>query len=126
MEEHHLGNIPDALVIKQDMTKDLQTIFSDLISVNFKKGRNTTNLKGQWYLICKYVIQVSRQTRGVLTEFRAKKHTIKGVKGRHSSQEGTPAVEHTFVSITRSTVNTAKKKTYVRITTFSHDHYTRK
>jgi hypothetical protein len=41
-----------------------------------------------------------------------RKKSSKEVRGMLSTLEGTPAVKHTFVSITHCTVNDAKKKTY--------------
>jgi len=53
LEDRHRGEIPVALVVKSDSTKDLMTIFSDLVTVNFKKGNKTTNAKGRWCLLCR-------------------------------------------------------------------------
>ncbi|KAN0124317.1 hypothetical protein V8E52_001966 [Russula decolorans] len=58
LEDQHRGEIPGVLVIKSDTTKDLLTVFSDLVTVNFKKGNKTTNLKGRWCLICRANKQV--------------------------------------------------------------------
>jgi hypothetical protein len=58
LEEQHYGEIPEALVVKADSTRDLLTIFSDKLSVNFKTREDTTNLKGRWCpsLLCRQVI----------------------------------------------------------------------
>jgi hypothetical protein len=53
LEEQHRGVIPEALVVKNDSTKDLLTIFSDKVVVNFKAGKTVTNLKGRWCLVCR-------------------------------------------------------------------------
>jgi hypothetical protein len=46
LEDRHCGEIPVALVVKNDTTKDLLTIFLDIVTVNFKKVDKMTNLKG--------------------------------------------------------------------------------
>ena len=46
LEEQHCSKIPEVLVVKNDSTKDLLTICSDKVSVNFKAGKNTTKLRG--------------------------------------------------------------------------------
>jgi hypothetical protein len=53
IEERHRGKIPAALVVKSDTTKDLLTVFSDIVTVNFKKDNKTDNLKGRWCLLCR-------------------------------------------------------------------------
>ncbi len=53
LEDQHHGKIPAALVVKNESTKDLLTVFSDLVTVNFKKENKTTNLKGHWCLLCR-------------------------------------------------------------------------
>jgi hypothetical protein len=53
LEYRHRGEIPAVLVVKKDSTKDLLTIFSDLVTVNFKKGEVTTNARGRWCLLCR-------------------------------------------------------------------------
>ena len=53
LEEQHRGEIPEVLVVKNDSTKDLLTICSDKVFVNFKAGKNTTKLRGQWCLVCR-------------------------------------------------------------------------
>jgi hypothetical protein len=53
LEDRHRGEIPEVLVVKNDTTKDLLTVFSDLVSVIFKKGNKTSNFKGQWCLLCR-------------------------------------------------------------------------
>jgi hypothetical protein len=53
LEDQHRGDIPALLVVKKDTTKDLLTIFSDLLTVNFKKGDETTNVRGRWCLLCR-------------------------------------------------------------------------
>ncbi len=51
LEDQHRGKIPAALVVKNESMKDLLTIFSDLVTVNFKKENKMTNLKGRWCLL---------------------------------------------------------------------------
>jgi hypothetical protein len=53
LEEQHHGEIPDELIVKNDTTKDLLTIFSDRLNVNFKKRNKITELKGRWCLPCR-------------------------------------------------------------------------
>ena len=53
LEEQHRGEIPEVLVVKNDSTKDLLTICSDKVSVNFKAGKNMTKLRGRWCLVCR-------------------------------------------------------------------------
>jgi hypothetical protein len=53
LEERHRGEIPEALIVKMDMTKDLLTIFSDHVTVTFKKGDKITSIKGRWCLPCR-------------------------------------------------------------------------
>ena len=47
LEDRHHGAIPNMLVVKNDTTKDLLTVFLDMVTVNFKKGNKTVNLKGR-------------------------------------------------------------------------------
>jgi len=53
LEDRHRSEIPAVLVVKNESTKDLLTVFSDLVTVNFKKENKTTNLKGRWCLLCR-------------------------------------------------------------------------
>ena len=53
LEDRHHGEIPEALIVKKDTTKDLPTIFSDRITVNFRKAGTTKALKGRWCLTCR-------------------------------------------------------------------------
>jgi hypothetical protein len=46
LEDRHRSEIPEALIVKNDTTKVLLTVFSDLVSVIFKKGNKMSNLKG--------------------------------------------------------------------------------
>ncbi|KAI0269521.1 hypothetical protein BGY98DRAFT_937844 [Russula aff. rugulosa BPL654] len=46
LEDQHRSEIPAPLAVKSDTTKDLLTVFSDLVTVNFKKGDTMTNKKG--------------------------------------------------------------------------------
>jgi hypothetical protein len=52
-EEPHQIDIPVELQVKKDSTKDLQTIFSARVTVNFKKGETTETVSGRWCMICK-------------------------------------------------------------------------
>jgi len=54
--DQHRGDIPEELPVKADSTKDLLTMFSDLITVNFRKGKKLTNAKGRWCLLCRFVL----------------------------------------------------------------------
>ena len=53
LTEQHCGEIPGALMMKKDSTKDLLTIFSDIAVVKFTKGGKTVSLRGRWCLPCK-------------------------------------------------------------------------
>jgi hypothetical protein len=53
LEERHQGDIPDTLIVKKDTTKDLLTIFSDRLTVKFKKGGITKAVKGRWCNPCR-------------------------------------------------------------------------
>lgn len=48
-------SVPQELNVKKDSTKDLLTIFSDLVTVKFKRNEDEETVKGRWCLICKYV-----------------------------------------------------------------------
>jgi hypothetical protein len=52
-EGPHQIDIPVELRVKKDSTKDLLTIFSARVTVNFKKGENTETVSGRWCMICK-------------------------------------------------------------------------
>jgi hypothetical protein len=49
----HQLDIPTELTVKKDTTKDLLTIFSARVTVNFKEGQTTETLTGRWCLLCK-------------------------------------------------------------------------
>jgi hypothetical protein len=53
LEDWHRSEVPAALVVKRDSTKDLLTIFSDLVSVNVEVKKKIEKIKGQWCLICR-------------------------------------------------------------------------
>jgi hypothetical protein len=46
-------DIPIELHMKKDTVKDLLTIFSAQVTVNFKKGQTSETITGRWYLLCK-------------------------------------------------------------------------
>jgi hypothetical protein len=51
-------SIPQQLNVKKDSTKDLLTIFSDLVTVKFKRNSaDMETVRGRWCLLCKYVTQ---------------------------------------------------------------------
>ena len=52
MEQHQL-DLPIELRVKKDTTKDLLTIFSARVTVNFRKGQNNETITGRWCLLCK-------------------------------------------------------------------------
>jgi hypothetical protein len=52
-EDRHLLEIPVQLRVKSDTTKDLLTIFSARVTVNFKKGQNSETVTGRWCMLCK-------------------------------------------------------------------------
>ncbi|KAH9015244.1 hypothetical protein EDB83DRAFT_2321314 [Lactarius deliciosus] len=53
LEDRHRVKIPPQLGVKKGLTKDLLTIFSDLIVVKFKKNEGYKTVKGRWCLPCK-------------------------------------------------------------------------
>ncbi|KAH9000751.1 hypothetical protein EDB83DRAFT_2324577 [Lactarius deliciosus] len=53
LEDRHRVEIPPQLGVKKGLTKDLLTIFLDLIVVKFKKNEGYETVKGQWCLPCK-------------------------------------------------------------------------
>ncbi|KAH9028422.1 hypothetical protein EDB83DRAFT_2319538 [Lactarius deliciosus] len=53
LEDRHRVEIPPQLGVKKGLTKDLLTIFSDLIVVKFKKNEGYETVKGRWCLPCK-------------------------------------------------------------------------
>ena len=55
LEDRHQLDIPIELRVKKDTTKDLLTIFSARVTVNFKKGNNSETITGRWCMLCKYV-----------------------------------------------------------------------
>lgn len=52
---HQQGTVPDDLMVKDDTTRDLLTIFSDRVVIKFspKNGDKVEVLKGRWCIICK-------------------------------------------------------------------------
>lgn len=49
--------IPQEYNVKKDSTKDLLTVFSDLVTVKFRQQNgDVETAKGRWCLLCKYVI----------------------------------------------------------------------
>jgi hypothetical protein len=48
LQEHHENGIGSILPVKKDRTKDLLTIFSDLVYVRFKWAGRYQKLRGQW------------------------------------------------------------------------------
>ena len=55
LDDRHHVKIPLALAVKKEKTRDLLTIFSDLVVVKFKKGELCETVKGRWCLCCKCV-----------------------------------------------------------------------
>ena len=52
--------IPQEFNVKKESTKDLLTVFSDLVTVKFKRngeGMDLETVRGRWCLVCKYVTQ---------------------------------------------------------------------
>ncbi|KAF8488723.1 hypothetical protein F5888DRAFT_1639060 [Russula emetica] len=52
LEGHHCVEISVPLEVKKETTKDLLTVFSDLIVVKFKKNESYETVKGRWCLPC--------------------------------------------------------------------------
>jgi hypothetical protein len=52
-------SVPQEFNVKKDSTKDLLTIFSDLVTVKFKRNGDLDmeTVRGRWCLLCKYVTQ---------------------------------------------------------------------
>ena len=55
LEDCHHPEAPTELHIKKDTTKDLLTIFWDIVTVQFKKNDIVEVMRGQWCLQCKLV-----------------------------------------------------------------------
>jgi hypothetical protein len=53
LQERHKIDIGSLLAVKKEKTKDLLTIFSDIVEVKFKKGDGHQMLRGWWCLPCK-------------------------------------------------------------------------
>ena len=119
-EDRHHPEEPTELHIKKDMTKDLLTIFSDSVTVQFKKNDVVKTVRG-WCLQCKLV---SQQHIRVLDAYQI----IEGTKrlsgsrawGKPSLREATPPVTNIFVSTTTFTNKSAERKTYRWTTGPSH------
>ena len=77
LEDRHCSKISAALVVKDDTTKNLLIVFSDLVTVNFKSENKTVNLNGRWCLLCRWVIVGHKATERLIMYFRANKETIK-------------------------------------------------
>ena len=56
-EDHHHPEELTELHIKKDMTKDLLAIFSDIVTVQFKKNDVVETVRGRRCLQCKLVSQ---------------------------------------------------------------------
>ncbi|GLB45657.1 hypothetical protein LshimejAT787_2500490 [Lyophyllum shimeji] len=67
LQPQHHASITAAVVTKDDMTKDLRTIFSDLLNVKFTKNGEGETIRGRWCLICKCI------PRAIWREMEAKK-----------------------------------------------------
>ena len=52
-EDQHQLDIPVEYRVKKDTTKDLLTIFSARMTVNFKKGNTSEMISGRWCMVCK-------------------------------------------------------------------------
>jgi hypothetical protein len=104
--------------VKSDSTRDLLTIFSDLVSANVKKDGKLMGMKGRWCLICRQVNLVDNTTHqsSYIPQGPANRLQRK-TSGKCSSPEETQAVECIFVSTTTSTKGGAKKETYQKIIT---------
>ena len=46
-------SVPQEFNVKKDSTKDLLTIFSDLVNVKFKQNGYFETVRGRWCLLCK-------------------------------------------------------------------------
>jgi hypothetical protein len=55
LEDRHKNDNLELLVVKNDSTKDLKTIFSDRVDVKFKSGDKCETLRGRWCLPCKFI-----------------------------------------------------------------------
>ncbi|KAF8222274.1 hypothetical protein L208DRAFT_994729, partial [Tricholoma matsutake] len=53
LEDRHLIEAPTKLSVKKDSTKDLLTIFLDIVTVQFKKKDAVETVRGRWCLPCK-------------------------------------------------------------------------
>jgi hypothetical protein len=76
LEDRHRGDIPAALAVKNDTTRDLLTIFSDHVFVNVEVKKKLTKTKGRWCLICRSARQLIWQAaflRTTRANFKANK-----------------------------------------------------
>ena len=49
LKKRHHGEIPESSIVKKDTTKDLLTVFSDHVTINFKKASGKIQaLQGRW------------------------------------------------------------------------------
>jgi hypothetical protein len=55
LEDCHIIKAPTELSVKKDTTKDLLTIFLDIVTVQFKKKGAVETVRGRWCLPCKSV-----------------------------------------------------------------------
>lgn len=53
LEEHHVAEIPESLVMKSEQTKDLLLMFTDKKTVLFRQGDQVEKLMGRWCKVCK-------------------------------------------------------------------------
>jgi hypothetical protein len=53
LQEQHKIKIGSLLVAKKESTKDLLTIFSNMVDVKFSKGDKHEKLRGWWCMPCK-------------------------------------------------------------------------
>ena len=60
LEDRHIIEAPAELFVKKDTTKDLLTIFSDIVTVQFKKKDAVETVRGRWCLPCKSVQSMSK------------------------------------------------------------------
>ena len=80
LEDCHIIKAPTEVSVKKDTTKDLLMIFSDIVTVQFKKkiGGATETVKGRWYLPCKSVKSISKEDKCLPeTLNRADEKTVK-------------------------------------------------
>jgi len=53
LEEHHVAEIPESLVMKSEQTKDLLLMFTDKKTVLFRQGDKVEKVTGRWCKVCK-------------------------------------------------------------------------